>query len=142
MGRSSRSHRPPAATVLGRVFAFKEVLQGSFSPRFSRFPPSDFPKWRIGNACAPSAWTPTCDGATRLSRLHKKNHFNILNLTRQFMDTRKRNEIEARLRQLMENSDLNPNQDTPKEEAPAPSRACHVIRRRKGQRDKRIFISK
>lgn len=58
------------------------------------------------------------------------------------MDTRKRNEIEARLRQLMENSDLNPNQDTPKEEAPAPSRACHVIRRRKGQRDKRIFISK
>ena len=54
------------------------------------------------------------------------------------MDARKRNEIEAKLRQLMENSGLK--QVSPDAEAPAPSRECLVIRRRKGHQDKLIFV--
>jgi hypothetical protein len=51
------------------------------------------------------------------------------------MDSVKRNEIEERLRKLME--------DEMKKEGPAkhagPQAPCNVIRRRKGEADKRIY---
>jgi hypothetical protein len=60
-------------------------------------------------------------------------------LTRLFMDARKRDEIEAKLRQLMENSSMM-KPEAPEHRAAEPPRGYAVIRRRKGQQDKRIFV--
>lgn len=93
---------------------------------------------------APRTWTPSGDGTARpifhsILRLRMvRSHTRTSTLTRLFMDARKRNEIEAKLRHLMETSGLK--QQTPETEDPAPPRVCQVIRRRKGQREKRIFI--
>lgn len=55
------------------------------------------------------------------------------------MDARKRNEIEAKLRQLMESNDMM-KPETAEHRPAEPPRECAVIRRRKGQQDKRIFV--
>lgn len=55
------------------------------------------------------------------------------------MDARKRDEIEAKLRQLMESSSMVKNETAASQPA-EPPRGYAVIRRRKGQRDKRIFV--
>jgi hypothetical protein len=55
------------------------------------------------------------------------------------MDARKRDEIEAKLRQLMESSGMAKNETAASRPAEQP-RGFAVIRRRKGQRDKRIFV--
>ncbi len=54
------------------------------------------------------------------------------------MDARKRDEIEAKLRQLMESSGMKA--ETSQSRPVEPPRGYAVIRRRKGQRDKRIFV--
>lgn len=52
------------------------------------------------------------------------------------MDAGKRNEIEARLKRMLEDSRTRPVNDTNK-----PKQAvCNVIRRRKGEQDKRILV--
>ncbi len=56
------------------------------------------------------------------------------------MDIAKKNEIEARLRKLMElNAKENTDEDVLSE---CSSSACNVIRRRKGEKDKRIYAMK
>lgn len=56
------------------------------------------------------------------------------------MDITKRNEIEARLRKLMElNAKENQDVDVISECRPP---ACNVIRRRKGEKEKRIYAMK
>ncbi len=56
------------------------------------------------------------------------------------MDNRKKLELEAKLRELIQNSSRNNNilQDEKPVERLMP---CNVIRRRKGEKDKRIFVS-
>jgi hypothetical protein len=53
------------------------------------------------------------------------------------MDISKKNEIEARLRKMLEMSTLSKGSDEKNVVRHAP---CNVIRRRKGEKDKRLYV--
>jgi len=53
------------------------------------------------------------------------------------MDAGKRNEIEAKLRKMLE---MDSKSKTVSEKSNQKQAVCNVIRRRKGEQDKRIFV--